>query len=69
MTGSLTLNLTPEEIEQLSLNGTITRDLIQYDALCADSTVKFDTIVVQGDGKLLDFYIKANNVRQSIALS
>jgi hypothetical protein len=47
--GSLTLNLTPEEIDAITQNGTITRSLIQYNALCDDSTVNFDAIIVQGD--------------------
>jgi hypothetical protein len=52
LTGSLTLNLTLEEIDAITQNGTITRSLMQYNALCDDSTVNFDAIV-QGDGKVI----------------
>jgi hypothetical protein len=52
LTGSLTLNLTPEEIDAITQSGTITRSLMQYNALCDDSTVNFDAIV-QGAGKVI----------------
>ena len=51
ISGSLVINLTPEESQQLAANGTLDRTLLTYNAACQDSSVDFNQITVNGEGR------------------
>lgn len=43
--------MTPEESQQLAAHGTLDRTLLTYDAACRDSSVDFNQITVNGEGR------------------
>lgn len=51
LTGSLKLNLTSEEIEELLASGNYSRELIACDIACDATNINFDSITVNGDCK------------------